>query len=132
MRIIGRIGIAVALLHTAAFGAHGWAHRTVPVEPTTFQLYFATAVAGLAPVVAAVLLATNRLRLGGGLLLLAGLAAVWFGIANHYVIASPDNIASVPGTPAGELFRTSAHALTATEIAAIALGGYLLGRSAAD
>ena len=122
-----QIAIAVALLHTAAFFAHAWAHRIVPVEPTPFQLYFATAVAGLAPVIAAIMLAKRRVRLGGAMLLVAGIAAVWFGVANHYVIPSADNIASVPATPAGALFRSSAHALTATEIAAIALGAFLLG-----
>lgn len=129
MGFVSRLGILVVLLHTVAWVAHSWAHLSVPVPATTAQTLIAVLVGGLAPLVAGILIWTNRSRAGGALLLVAGAGAAWFGIANHYAIPSVDNVASILAVGDGALFHASAHALTAIELAAIAVGGCLVGQS---
>jgi hypothetical protein len=113
-------------LHALALVVHGQAHQAVPVPLSALQNAFAISVIVIAPVVAGFMIWRGVPRIGGSLLLASMLGALVFGVVNHYVLASPDNVAQVPATSWGDVFRASAHASALTELAGVAAAAWLL------
>lgn len=92
--------VAASVVIHAAIGAwHGAAHTLVPVPLTAGQQAFVGLVIMLLPLVGASLL-WSRWRIAAAWLIAAAmLASLLFGVVNHFVLDSPDNVVSVPDHP---------------------------------
>ncbi|MGQ0622515.1 MAG: hypothetical protein ACT4QA_21850 [Panacagrimonas sp.] len=87
---------ATIAVHCAIGLWHGAAHLHVPVPLTAAQQAFVGLVIILLPVVAATFL-WSRWRKGAALLITVSLlASLLFGLVNHFVFESPDNVLFVP------------------------------------
>jgi len=91
-----RATAALVGLHYLVNLAHGVAHGGVPVPLTPFQTAFVVIVVGFGPLVGVWLSRSDRPTLAWGSLAAVLAAGFVFGVAFHYVIASPDHVANVP------------------------------------
>ena len=129
---------AVALYGTLAVAAHfalsflhGLAHVETGVYLGLPGNLFVALVITMAPLVAAALLWTTRVRTAGALLLVGSMTASFvFGVYNHFVVVSPDHVLHVPGTEAWRrVFQASSVLVAASEVVGCAVGAWALGRS---
>jgi len=118
--------IAAVTIHLALTAGHALAHVSLPVEIVGWQAAYAGVVLVAAPLVGVGLLARGRYRLAAWLVLGAGLAALGFEGVLHFVVAGPDNVASV--THGTELFRSTALATTAGDALLVVTGVALVRR----
>jgi hypothetical protein len=107
--------LLVVIAHALVAGWHGLTHLKVPVELSAPQGAFIALVVMLVPLVAAALTFTRFRVQGAALVCLAMGASFVFGVAYHYVVASPDNIAAVPPGPWQGHFIHSALAVLISE-----------------
>ena len=105
---VAQCGTIIVVLHAIAHGLHGLAHVEIPVPLSPLQSMFVGAVILLAPIIAAVLLWTPFDRIGGWLLLSAMVAALLFGIYNHFLVISADHVSHVSFAGWGLLFQITA------------------------
>lgn len=105
---VAQAGTVIVVLHAIAHGLHGLAHTQIPVPLSLLQSAFIVAVIFLAPIIAAILLWTSLHRIGGWLLLGSMLAAILFGIYNHFAVIGPDHVSQVSFTDWGWLFQITA------------------------
>ena len=108
---------------------HNQAHQQVDVAISSAQNAFALSVIFVAPIVAAVLLWRGRERIGAALLTASLLGSFIFGVVNHFMLDSPDQLAHIVSSNWGNVFIISAYALAATELAGIIAGSALLRSS---
>ena len=87
---------AIVVIHAAVAMWHGAAHVHLPVPLTPTQQAFVGGVILLLPLVGAALLWSRWRRAGALLITLTLLASLLFGLLNHFVFDSPDNVISVP------------------------------------
>jgi hypothetical protein len=109
----------IVALHALALIVHSQSHQAIPVPLTVLQNAFAVSVIVIAPLVAAALIWRGFARVGGALLFAAMLGAFLFGVINHYVLDSPDNVAQIPATEWGNAFTLSAHANALLEMGGV-------------
>ena len=119
------------LLHQAVAIWHGSAHSAIPVVLSTAQTAFVAIVIIVLPLVGSFLLWTRFRQLGAWTVALSMLGSLLFGVINHFILASPDNIAQVPEHVSRQAFLWSAFLLPVTEalgtvLGAIAGAGYYL------
>lgn len=105
---IAQYGTAIAIIHALVNGIHGLAHIKIPVALSLFQISFVGIVILLIPLVAVVLLWTQFYRSGSWLLLGSIGGSFLFGLYNHFVAISPDNVSQVSFTGWGILFHVTA------------------------
>jgi|GEM_PF-1942867 len=118
--------VAAVTIHLALTGSHVVAHVSIPVETAGWQAAYAGVVLVAAPLAGVGLLAHGRRRLGAWLVLGAGLGALGFEGALHFLVAGPDNVASVArGT---DLFRSTAILTTAGDAVLVVTGVVLVRR----
>jgi len=122
--VTAAVGAVVA--HLALTGSHTVAHVSIPVGVAGWQAAYAGVVLVAAPVVGVGLLAGGRYRLGAWLLFGAGLTALGFEGALHFLVEGSDNVANV--TRGTELFRSTAVLTTASDALLVLAGGVLLRR----
>jgi len=125
-----RIAItALAVVHLAATLWHGDAHTKLAIGLTQAQTIFIFVVILIAPIAAAGLVWTRYVSIGLWIFFAAMLGALLFGVYHHYVMASPDNIGSLPvGSPeAHSQFISSAAAIAFMELAGALYGAFCLG-----
>lgn len=91
-----RVALVLVALHYLVNFGHGFAHLGAPVPLTAAQIAFVTLVIGLGPLGALWLLRSGRATLAWATLAVVFLASFGFGVAFHYLIASPDHVANVP------------------------------------
>jgi hypothetical protein len=99
---IVRYAILIVLAHIIINVLHGIAHQQVRVSISDFQSAYVFLVTLAAPIVAAVMLLLNNLKLqrGGAWLLLASmLGSLLFGLVYHVVLPGSDNIFTVMHEP---------------------------------
>lgn len=111
-----------ALLHCAIAFWHGSAHRAVPVALTPLQTAFVGLVIVMLPLLAAVLIWTRRRTLAAWLYAGSMLASLLFGVINHYILVSPDNVMCVPPGAFRTTFIVSAGLVTGSELIGTVLG----------
>jgi hypothetical protein len=130
MNAARRACLWIVALHALALIVHSQAHQAVPVPLSVLQNAFAVGVIVIAPILAAALIWRGSPRFGGTLLAAAFFGAFVFGVVNHYVLDSPDNVAQIPATGWGDAFTLSAHALAILELAGTVAALLLLRASA--
>jgi hypothetical protein len=130
MKNARRACIWVVALHALTLVVHNQAHQALPVPLSTLQNAFAIGVIVVAPVLAAFLISRGAPRFGATLLVASMFGSLVFGVVNHYVLESPDNVAQIPDTSWGGAFRWSAHLMALAEVAGMAAGAWLLRESA--
>lgn len=118
--------VAVVTVHVVLTVGHGLAHLTIPVPIPDWQGAFAAFVLFAGPVAGAVLVARGRERIGLWLMLGAGLAALAFEGAFHFVLAGPDNVESVAHGHA--TFLSTATLSTVSDAVLVLAGGWALRR----
>lgn len=117
------IGLSVfALLHCAIAMWHGSAHMSVPVALTPMQTVFVGLVIILLPLAATVLIWTRLRKLATVLYAASMLASLLFGVINHYILISPDNVTCVPPGEFRMTFIVSAGLVTGSELIGTLLG----------
>ncbi|HVP31060.1 MAG TPA: hypothetical protein VMW35_18075 [Myxococcota bacterium] len=122
MARLPRLCVALVVVHAFVLMVHSAAHQALPVPLSLAQSVFAYAVVVAAPLVGGFLVVRGSLRAGGLLLGLSMLGAFVFGVVNHYVLESADHVSIVPAGAWGDVFRASAHALAALELAGTIAG----------
>ena len=120
-----RLAALLVIVHAVVSGVHGVAHAEIPVTLAAWQQVFVLLVPTLAPVAALVLLYRGPERVGVVLLATSMAAAFLFGLYFHYLVANPDNVASVPAGPWHLHFTWTAAAIAVSELAGAALGAWL-------
>lgn len=89
--------LAAAVVIHAVIGLwHGAAHSEVPVPLTSAQQVFVGVIVMLAPLVGAGLLWSRWRRSAALLIAAAMLGSLIFGVLNHFVLDSADNVVSIP------------------------------------
>ena len=91
-----RYALGIIFVHTAVNLPHGAAHIAEAIWLPLAANIFVVLVILIAPLVALGLLYTRWQYAGALLLLTSMLGALLFGIAFHFVLPGPDNVAQVP------------------------------------
>lgn len=111
------------LVHAVVTSAHGIAHLAIPVTLPFFSSLFVGVVIGLMPFVAVWMLwRASYARLGMGLLMVSMLAALLFGVYNHFIAISPDHVSHVPDHEATPIFQATAYTIMVLEAIGVAIG----------
>ncbi len=110
----GRLIVLAACLHLLAVGFHAAAHHLAVVPNTPGQIVYIVLVVILAPIVALAMVRRRAVSAAALLLGLALLGSLIFGVVFHYVLHSPDLVATVTGRGAG-LFATTSGILALTD-----------------
>lgn len=128
MRRNGWALVGLAGLSVIATAIHGWAHATIPVESPTWRLLLVVVLLFLAPILGAVLAASDRRRIGAWTLLLAGLGGLTLEGVLHFVVRNPDHVATVERGHA--LFANTAVLSTAGDALLVLGAGWVLWHQA--
>ena len=123
---VRRACLWIIALHAISAIIHNQAHNEIDVSLSTSQSAFATIVIVVAPLLAAVLIWRSRQRLGAIILAVSMLASFIFGVVNHLMIDSPDQLAHISTSGWGLVFIVTAYALMITELAGVFAGTALL------
>ena len=122
-----RLVAGVVAVHLTLTLAHGWAHASIPVPYADWQGVYAGIVLFLVPVGGVLTVLGGRVRVGYWLVLVAGVGGVAFEGLFHFVVHSPDHVASVEGGAA--LFATTAVLTTLGDALLVAVAGWRLSWS---
>lgn len=123
-----RFPLTVVVIHHAVGALHALAHGALGVGLSVFQLAFISLVIYATPIASLVILWRRRFRLGGLLLTGSMVAALVFGVSNHFLLPGADNVSSPPPGPWGSGFQATAILLAALEILGARAGGRGLPR----
>jgi hypothetical protein len=86
---------AVVLVHLGVTVVHGWAHTGAVVPVSTISNIFIFTVIIAAPLVGTGMLWFSSISGGAWLVGLSLTASLIFGIANHFVLDSPDHVGHI-------------------------------------
>lgn len=117
-----------AVIHCAIALWHGGAHLSVPVALAPLQMLFVGLVVVSLPLIAAALLWTKLKKVAVVLYTGSMAAALLFGIVNHYILISPDNVTCVPPGDHRMTFIVSAGLVAGSELIGMLLGVLALRR----
>jgi membrane-bound ClpP family serine protease len=106
--------------------AHGFAHLTIPVHVHGWQYGYSGVVILLLPILGTIAIFRGSITAGLWLLTLSGLAAFIFEGLFHFVVASPDHVASV--TSGRTLFWSTAVLTTIGDAVLTVVVGWLLAQ----
>jgi hypothetical protein len=120
-----RSALAIVLAHAAVSVPHSAAHVAEAIWLPLAANIFVVLVILLAPFVALGLLYTRQMRAGALLLFASMLGALLFGIAFHFVLPGPDNIAEVPLGQWRNPFLVTSVLLAVIEAAGAVVGGWM-------
>ncbi len=123
---VRRTCLWIVAAHSIVAMVHSQAHQQIDVALSTAQNAFAMSVIFIAPIVAAVILWRGKERIGAMLLTSALIGSFIFGVVNHFMIDSPDQLAHIESSSWGNIFVISAYALAITELAGVLAGSALL------
>lgn len=112
----------IVAIHTGVAFVHNQAHRQIDVTLSNFQSTYALIVIVVAPAVAAAIIWRGHPRRGATVLILSLLASLIFGIVNHFVIDSTDQLAHISNDGWGKIFIVTAYALAVIEAVGIVAG----------
>ena len=127
MGAYNRVWIAVfVLIHLGISMIHGTAHTNARVTLSTAGNVFVFAVILAGPLIGLVLMWPAE-RLGLWLIALTMVASLVFGVINHFVLSSPDQVAHV-NPQFRSVFATTAVLLAVTEAVCAGLALHALRR----
>jgi hypothetical protein len=106
---------AIVVVHAVVSLWHGIEHFQVPVSLTTMQEAFIAIVILLLPFAGTAMLWSKKRRAGAWLVTISMFASLLFGVLNHFVLNSPDNVLHVPMHSHRNAFVLSAVFLAVTE-----------------
>ena len=112
---IGRITIAIVIVHAVIALVHGSAHQALPVSLSTLQSLFVFVVIAIGPLAGAILLGTGRIMRGNRIILGSMAGSLVFGLYYHFMEVGPDHVSQVPLDGWGQVFRISAALLLLSE-----------------
>ena len=112
--------------HSIVAMVHIQAHQQIDVALSSAQNAFALIVIVIAPIIAAVFLWRGSERIGATLLTASLIGSLIFGVVNHFMLDSPDQLAHITSSSWGNIFVIGAYALAVTELAGILVGSALL------
>jgi hypothetical protein len=121
-------GTVIVLVHAVIAVFHRAAHDHLHVDLSFFQQLFVYIIIVAAPFLAVFLLWTRFRRSGAWLLWLSMAGALVFGIAYHFIVVSPDNVAEIPEGEWGMVFKVTAILLAILEALACWIGIWALMR----
>lgn len=107
---------ASVVLHFVVVLWHGSVHTMLPVPLTGAQAVFVGSVIILLPLVGAGSLWTRYRGLAAWTIALSMFGSFVFGVINHYILVSPDNVMVVPAHAERGAFIVSAALLSVTEV----------------
>jgi hypothetical protein len=113
---------AIVLIHLLVATLHGVAHRHLGIGLSVNQQLFVVFVITLAPLLAMVFTWTRLRTTGAALLLIAMAGSLIFGVANHYLIVSPDHVSHLAGGNWALVFQITALFLVITELLGCLMG----------
>jgi len=113
---------AAVLLHLGVVVWHGSSHSHVPVPITFLQTVFVVIVIVLLPLIGGGLMWTSLRQFAVWLVTLSMFGALAFGVINHFILTSPDNIMEVPAREWRNSFVVSAYLLVVIEALGTILG----------
>lgn len=117
-------GLAL-LAHLLVSLAHGVPHETIPIPlPVWLDATIALTVVVL-PVAAVALLWRGATRVGAALFTLSAAGALLVGVALHFVIPGPDNVAATPAGPWQVPFHLTAIGVAVVDAFATAAGAWV-------
>ena len=114
--------MAIVILHFAVALWHRLAHEHIPVPLTPLQIKFVAVVIVLLPFVGACLLWTEYKRAAALIISGSMFAALVFGLVNHFLLQSPDNVMSLPEHEWRHSFIASAALIAIVEAIGAAMG----------
>jgi hypothetical protein len=122
-----RFAVIIIVTHLGAAALHGVAHGALGVTAGGPAGLLVVAVAVyVGPLVALAALLRGR-RVAGALVLSVSMAAALvYGITVHYVLHTPDHVASAPPGLWSDVFRSSAAAIAVLETCGLAAGVLLM------
>lgn len=123
---VRRACLWIVVVHSIVAMVHSQAHQQIDVALSSAQNAFALSVIFMAPIVAAVFLWRKRERIGATLLTASLIGSLIFGVVNHFMLDSPDQLAHITSSTWGNVFVVSAYALAVTELAGVLVGSALL------
>ena len=123
---IRRACLWIVVAHSIVAMVHNQAHQQIDVALSSAQNAFALIVIVIAPIIAAVFLWRGSERIGATLLTASLIGSLIFGVVNHFMLDSPDQLAHIISSGWGNIFVISAYALASTELAGILVGSALL------
>lgn len=113
----------IVIVHCVVALWHGVAHLSIPVPLTGAQMAFVGVVIVALPLIGAGMLWTDRKTTAAWLIALSMLGSLIFGLANHFMLESPDYVMEVPAHAWRYTFVLSAALLAVTESIGAVLGG---------
>ena len=113
----------IVIVHSVVALWHGVAHLSIPVPLTGAQMAFVGVVIVALPLIGAGMLWTDRKTTAAWLIALSMLGSLIFGLANHFMLESPDYVMEVPAHAWRYTFVLSAALLAVTESIGAVLGG---------
>jgi len=116
----------IVAAHSIVAMVHNQAHQKINVALSSAQNAFALSVIVIAPIIAAVFLWRGRDRIGATLLTTSLIGSLIFGVVNHFMLDSPDQLAHIESSSWGNIFVVSAYALAITELAGVFVGSALM------
>lgn len=87
--------LAAVASHLLLTTLHGLVHVDIPIIPNGRTMAFATVSLYLLPVAGADFAVSGHPRVGGAVLLSAGIASFVFEVTLHFLISNPDHVAHV-------------------------------------
>jgi len=110
-----KLMLFAVILHFIIAGWHGVSHQMVPVPLSSAQTAFVAIVIIGLPLLGAAM-SYSRLALAGAVLVLVSmLGALAFGVINHFLLVSADNVWCLPQVPWRISFFSSAVLVAASE-----------------
>ena len=114
--------VAIVVIHLLVVIWHGASHINIPVPLSAAQTAFVTIVIVVLPLIGAALLWTRRKALAAWLITFSMLAALLFGLINHFARDTPDYVLDLPANAWRYSFVLSAALLVVTETIGTVLG----------
>lgn len=122
------------VLHLAGSIWHGVTHSILEVPLSSLQTTFIVVVVVIAPVLGAILIWTRHFAIGNWIVGLSMLGSCLFGVYNHYVLVSMDNVDYLPpgSIELQAQFTCSAEFIALIALAAALFSFYSAGKLASE
>lgn len=117
-----KLMIATVLIHFVIAGWHGSSHQGVPVPLSVLQTAYVAIVIIALPLLGAALSFSRHALLGAALVCGSMAGSLVFGLVNHFVLASPDNVTWIAEGPWRWSFVTSAVVIAISEALGVLAG----------